>query len=74
MAGPAASVWASPQHKTAVATIAAKRNLIAHFEADPRVEAFRFTYGDLAISCQRVLETIERLQEHTTLWLDRHAL
>ncbi len=68
----AESIWISRQHRQAVLSVADKRNAIAHFNTDPRVEAFRFSYGDLQLLARRVLETVERLQEHTILWLDRH--
>ena len=72
LAGPTASVWPSPQHRTAIVTLADKRNTIAHFETDPRDEAFRFTYGDLRLLAARVLESVERLHEYTIVWMDRH--
>ncbi|MBA9082038.1 hypothetical protein FHR79_002174 [Micrococcus aloeverae] len=64
-------VWESPAHRQAVAKLAETRNLIAHFETDPRQEAFRSTYGDLETTIKRVIESVTRLNEHLVLWLDR---
>jgi len=72
LAPPPEMVWPSDQHRRAVATIAQKRNVIAHHETDPREEAFRFSYKDLHERCLHVTETVERLQEHVVAWLDRH--
>lgn len=66
-----ASVWVTAAHRQAVYSVATKRNLIAHFEADPRIEAFRYSYGDLVLLVARIRETVERLRESTLLWLDR---
>jgi len=72
LAGPEESVWPSSKHRQAVLSVADKRNTIAHFNTDPRDEAFRFSYGDLRDLATRVTETVERLHEHAILWLDRH--
>lgn len=64
-------LWLSERHRHAVVSLAEKRNSIAHFETDPRVEAFRFSYADLRDLAKRISETVERLQEHTILWLDK---
>jgi hypothetical protein len=67
------SVWLTNQHRDAVSKLAKKRNLIAHFEADPREEAFRNTYGDLHTMVCRVRDSVDRLAEHTLEWLDARA-
>jgi len=69
----AASVWLSTQHRQAIVSLGEKRNAIAHFQADPRVEAFRFSYRDLRVLVSRVRETVERVQEHTIVWLDKYG-
>lgn len=66
--------WQSSRHEQSVRTVHDKRNLIAHFETDPRDEAFRFTYRDLAGLVASVLESVQRLEEHVLLWLDRYEL
>jgi len=63
--------WGSRAHRQAVSTLAEKRNAIAHFETDPREEAFRSSYGDLATMVTRVQQSVERLYEHLLVWLDR---
>lgn len=65
-------VWISPAHRQAVSTLANKRNAIAHFETDPREEAFRSSYGDLATMVERISESVERVYECLLVWLDRH--
>ena len=65
------TVWISDRHRQAVVSLGEKRNAIAHFETDPREEAFRFTYGDLHDLVNTVSESVERLHEHTIEWLDR---
>ncbi|WP_148050095.1 hypothetical protein [Frigoribacterium sp. PhB107] len=68
------SIWESPLHRQAIQTLASKRNTIAHFETDPRVEAFRSSYGELAILTERITAVATRLQEHLVLWLDKHKI
>jgi len=65
-------IWPSHAHRQAVSTLANKRNAIAHFETDPREEAFRSSYGDLATMVERVSQSVERLYEHLLIWLDRY--
>lgn len=67
------SIWVTPAHRIAVVTIANKRNAIAHFETDPREEAFRSSYRELSQLVGRVSETVERLQEGLLVWLDTHS-
>lgn len=67
-------LWRTPAHKQAVVTLADKRNAIAHFETDPRTEAFRMTYGDIATLLERISESVARLQEHVLDFLDRFGL
>lgn len=74
LGAPGKSIWASPKHRQAIISVADKRNAIAHFETDPREEAFRFTYGDLGELAERVRATVEHLHEGTIIWLDRHAV
>lgn len=64
-------IWLSRAHRQAVSTLADKRNAIAHFDTDPREEAFRSSYGDLSTLVERVSQSVERLYEHLLLWLDR---
>ena len=47
------SLWRTTAHRQAIVTLADKRNTIAHFETDPRDEAFRMTYGDIATLLER---------------------
>lgn len=68
------SVWLSNQHRQAIVSLADKRNAIAHFDTDPRIEAFRFSYGDLHALVIRVQESVERLRERTILWLEKYAI
>ncbi len=65
-------LWPSHAHRNAILMLAEKRNTIAHFNTDPRDEAFRFSYDDLATMAERVKEVVERLREHILEYFDNH--
>lgn len=67
-------VWISDAHRNSVSTVSDKRNTIAHFNTDPRDEAARLSYADIARHADRIHEQVERLQEALLAWLDANEI